>query len=148
MTKESPIKHLVVYADDDPDDLDLVEEAFSQYSVHVDLIKFQNGEEALDYLRNHLHDEIKPCLIILDINMPGMSGKEVLIRLRGMDRFLEIPVVMFTTSSSSKDIEFARRHKAGFITKPLDISQMELIAEKFIDHCAEDIRKKIRTEIK
>lgn len=145
MTHTTQTRYLVVYADDDPDDLELVEEAFSQYSGHVDLIKFRNGEAALHFFQNEMDATL--CLIILDVNMPGMNGKDVLRKIRQMENLSHVPVVLFTTSSSLKDKEFAMHYNAGFITKPLDINQMELIAEKFIDQCSDDIRKKIRTQI-
>ena len=145
MSQTTQTRYLVVYADDDPDDLELVEEAFLQYSGYIDLVKFRNGKAALHYFQNEM--DVTLCLIILDINMPGMSGKDLLRKIRLMENLSHIPVVLFTTSSSVKDMEFASHYNAGFITKPLDINQMELIAEKFIDNCSEDIRKKIRTQI-
>jgi CheY-like chemotaxis protein len=76
--------------------------------------------------------------------MPILNGKEVLKRMRSFDGFKSIPVVLFTTSSLPQDEKFARSHDAGFVTKPLDVSQMEKIAELFIDHCTDEIRKHIR----
>ena len=141
MSQAIETRHLVIYADDDPDDVELVEEAFSAYKDHVDLLTFNNGESVLQFFQNNT--DIIPCLVILDINMPGISGKDVLRKVRQMDRLSRVPAVLFTTSNSVRDMEFAMHYNAGFITKPLDIHQMELIAEKFIDHCAEDIRKLI-----
>jgi CheY-like chemotaxis protein len=79
--------------------------------------------------------------------MPVFNGKEVLTRLREIDKFKSIPVVLFSTSSQPTDINFAKRYDAGFITKPLDMQQMEIIADQFIEHCTEEIRKKIRKQI-
>ena len=76
--------------------------------------------------------------------MPVMSGKEALVRLRQMERYEEVPVVLFTTSSMPMDKSFAQHYKAGFITKPLGYEQMEIITQEFISHCAEETQKKIR----
>ena len=76
--------------------------------------------------------------------MPVINGKEALLRLREMEHFQEVPVVLFTTSSQSIDKNFAQRYNAGFITKPIDVKQMEFIADQFIDHCNDDIKNKIR----
>ena len=99
MTKYTAPKNTVVYADDDQDDIELVEEAFRQFSNNVEVITFQNGSQALSYLNNLTEEDPLPCLIILDINMPVLNGKEVLVRVRQLDKFEMIPVVLFTTSS-------------------------------------------------
>ncbi|HEV7622090.1 MAG TPA: response regulator [Flavisolibacter sp.] len=136
--------HNVVYADDDIDDLDLVKDSFRQYSNNVQVITFKDGSQVLSYLKSLSAIDTPPCLIILDINMPIINGKDVLIRIRQIERYKSVPVVLFTTSSQPQDQSFANQYNAGFITKPLGIQQMEMITEQFIDHCAEEIRKNIR----
>ena len=134
----------ILYADDDIDDLQLVEEAFSIYSPSVKLITAKDGVEALSYLFDLKEREIIPCLIILDINMPRMSGKEVLVKLRQTPDFSDVPVILFTTSSMPLDVEFSQKYKAGFLTKPVDIRQMDAIAATFIESCSEEVRSSIR----
>jgi CheY-like chemotaxis protein len=143
MTKIPP-KSLVLYADDDPDDLTLVSEAFSKYSSHVELVTVQNGAEAIDFLGGLTPDDPMPCLIILDVNMPRLNGKEALTQLRKMQGFEDIPVILFTTSSLAFDKTFATKHGAGFVSKPLNSRQMGIIIDQFVDHCAEEVRKQIR----
>jgi CheY-like chemotaxis protein len=143
MTK-IPSKNLVLYADDDPDDLTLVTEAFQKYSHNVEVVTVNDGIEALSYLKNLPEEEPSPCLVILDINMPRLGGKDVLKRVREIDRFEETPIILFTTSSMQQDKEFAVRYKAGFLSKPIDVRQMEVITDLFIDHCTEEIRKNIK----
>jgi CheY-like chemotaxis protein len=147
MTKSSTPKNIVLYADDDSDDLELVQQAFGRYSKNVEVITTNDGSQALSYLKSLSEEEPAPCLIILDINMPLVNGKEVLKKLRNMERFESIPVVLFTTSSLAQDQEFAGRYNAGFVTKPLDVTQMEAIAELFIDHCTDEIKKNIRRQL-
>jgi CheY-like chemotaxis protein len=144
MTKFLAPKNIVVYADDDPDDIELVEEAFKHYANNVEVITFRDASQALSYLKNLSDGDPFPCLIILDINMPLMSGKEALVRLRNMERYESIPVVLFTTSSMPLDKGFAQHHNAGFITKPLGYEQMAVIIKQFIDHCTDETQKKIR----
>lgn len=148
MTKSTPPKNIVVYADDDPDDIQLVLDSFSRYSTNVEVLTFRDGLQALSYLQNISGIDLLPCLIILDINMPRLDGKETLIRLRQIDVFAETPVVMFTTSFFPLDPVFAKQYKVGFIKKPLDARQMELITEQFIEYCTDEIKKKIRGQIK
>ncbi len=146
MTKSIVAKNLIIYADDDPDDLQLVLDSFSQFTTDVEVITFPDGVQALFYLQNLPDLEREPCLIILDINMPRLNGKEALIELRKTKRFQEVPVVLFTTSSLQLDKSFAERYKAGFLTKPIDIRQMEIITDQFIRYCKDEIRKKIKKE--
>jgi CheY-like chemotaxis protein len=148
MLKPVTPKNIVFYADDDTDDLELVQEAFARHTNNVEVMTAKDGLQALSYLQSLTDERPTPCLIILDINMPLLNGCEVLKRLRTtMARFDSVPVVLFTTSSSPQDQEFARRYNAGFVTKPLDISQMEMIAELFIEHCADEIRRNIRKQV-
>lgn len=144
MTKDLLPTNLVVYADDDRDDTELVEEAFRQYATNVEVLTFSNGSEALSFLKGLTEGDPSPCLVILDINMPMINGKEVLVRLRQMERYQRTPVVLFTTSSMPVDKSFAQRYNAGFVTKPLGFEQMRIITEEFIDHCTEETQRKIR----
>jgi len=144
MTKSVPTKNIVLYADDDIDDLQLVQDAFLQYANNVKVITLNDGIEALSYLKNLNEFDPGPCLIILDVNMPRMNGKEALLLIRQMKRFESVPIILFTTSNQLVDKDFAKRYKAGFITKPIHIRQMAVITDKFIDYCTEEVRKNIR----
>lgn len=146
MTQTTPPKHLVVYADDDIDDLKFVEQAFLENIANIELVTVKDGAKALDYLSQLSVLDPNPCLIILDVNMPKLNGKETLQRIRKMDRFENIPVVLFTTSSLDHDRNFALRYNAGFVTKPLDSKQMQRIADQFIEHCSDEIKKNIRRQ--
>ncbi|HVK97882.1 MAG TPA: response regulator [Flavisolibacter sp.] len=144
MTKATPPKSIIVYADDDPDDLQLLEQAFTHYSNNIEMVTVSSGFQLLSYLKGLAPFDPLPCLIILDINMPGLNGKEVLLQLRQLERFESIPVVLFTTSSSRQDKEFAGLHNVGFLTKPIDGRQMGIIADQFIDHCSEEVKKNLK----
>jgi CheY-like chemotaxis protein len=148
MSKEITPKNLVLYADDDFDDLQIVKDSFSEYSKHVELVTVTNGAQALSFLKNLPPQEQTPCLIILDINMPIMDGKETLVKIREMDSFQEVPVILFTTSSQRLDKDFASKYKAGFLTKPIDYKQMNSISEKFLQHCSDEVKKQIEKKIR
>ena len=147
MIQSNKPKSIVLYADDDTDDIELVKDAFAQHTTDVELVTFSNGIEALAFLNKLNAIDLTPCLIILDINMPLLDGKEALARLKEMKHFEQVPAILFSTSSQEKDKEFADRYGAGFITKPLNAHQMEDIIEEFIEHCAEDVRNRIRKQV-
>ena len=144
MTQTTPPTHLVLYADDDADDIKFVEESFSETTRNIELITTYNGMDLIKYLEGLNQLDPNPCLIILDVNMPLLNGKETLLRIRQMARFQDIPVVLFTTSSTEFDRSFARKYNAGFVTKPLDNTQMKNITDQFIEHCDDEVRKHIR----
>jgi CheY-like chemotaxis protein len=147
MTQSLPSKHLVIYADDDQDDVELVRDSFEKYAQNVELVSFEDGNHALQFLTRLAKEDTTPCLIILDINLPGVDGKELLKAIRDMDHYQDTPVVLFTTSSQPTDKSFARNLSAGFMTKPLSFKQMDIITDQFIEHCADDIKKKIRKQL-
>ena len=135
-------KHTIVYAEDDWDDVQFVKECFRKYSDNIELVHALNGSEALSAL-NDLHQKgITPCLIILDINMPLMDGRQALVKIKGHGHFKKVPVVMFTTSSSHLDKEFAQKWGADFITKPLRYAEVEGLAEEFARRCDVEIDRR------
>jgi CheY-like chemotaxis protein len=140
-------RHLVLYADDDIDDIQLVRDAFMNYTNKVELVCVSDGLEAISFLKSIPHSDPSPCLIILDINMPRMDGKEALVKIRQMERFEDSPAILFTTSSQSIDKAFAAKYNAGFLTKPIDYNQVDSVASTFIDQCTEEIKKNIRKQI-
>lgn len=144
MTQTTPPTHLVLYADDDIDDIKFVEESFSETARNVELVTAYNGLDLIRYLEGLNPLDPDPCLIILDVNMPLMNGKEALLKIRQMDRYQNIPIVLFTTSSTELDKSFAAKYNAGFVTKPLDNRQMKNITDQFIDHCTDEVKKHIR----
>jgi CheY-like chemotaxis protein len=131
--------HTILYAEDDHDDLFMVRQAFAQFDGSVSLVHAEDGFETLEKLKRAQADSSLPCLVILDVNMPGMDGKETLMRIKQSDVFRKIPVVLFTTSSSETDRAFAERWGARFITKPLVYSELETLANNFLRLCTSHV---------
>lgn len=135
-------KHLIIYADDDIDDVSLVKDCFKRFEDKVELIIAENGNIALQTLKTMQEQNITPCLIILDVNMPLMDGRQTLVQLKNNADFKNIPVVMFTTSSSRLDKDFAVKWGADFITKPLVYVEVEHLASELVKRCDEEIKGK------
>ncbi len=146
MTKSLPPKSLVLYADDDTDDQELIREAFDEFSSFIELVTFENGAQLLHYIERLARLQPKPCLIILDINMPVMDGKQTLKKLRGLAECKEVPVVLFTTSTLPAEADYARHHDAGFVTKPLHTRQLHLIVSQLTEHCTDSLKEKIKKQ--
>ena len=113
----------IVLADDDPDDRILVREALTEAELPTDLRTVNDGMELLEYLRREgryaTEEAPAPDLVLLDLNMPRMSGHEALEEIRRDPRLRTIPVVVLSTSSRDDDV--VRTYALGgnsFITKP------------------------------
>lgn len=123
MTAE-PSSALLLMADDDPDDRELARQALQAARVRNRLDFVQDGEELLDYLNRrgdfvHLAGETLPGLILLDLNMPRVDGREALREIKADPFLRRIPVVVMTTSRASQEV--ARAYDLGassYIAKP------------------------------
>ena len=109
----------VLLVEDDQVDAMTVKRAFRDLKVTNPLIHKLNGEEALEYLRGE--GNLKPCVILLDLNMPKMNGIEFLKIAKADDELKKIPVVVLTTSKSDEDrVETFGLSVAGYMLKPTD----------------------------
>ncbi|HUC84918.1 MAG TPA: response regulator [Candidatus Acidoferrales bacterium] len=124
----------IVLADDDPDDRQLTEEAFTENRLANQLHCVQDGEELMDYLRRRgafeqMRSEPLPGLILLDLNMPRKDGREALKEIKADPNLRRIPIVVLTTSKAEEDI--LRSYDLGvnsYVTKPVTFkSLVELV---------------------
>jgi len=117
---------VVLLVEDEPADVHLTKMAFKESKVLVDVYDVGDGVEALEFLeaKGKYDSAPSPDLILLDLNMPRMDGKTFLKRLKSLDKFKRIPVVILTTSEAETDVIASYDLGAnGFIVKPLDIEQ-------------------------
>ncbi len=118
--------------EDDKVDAMTVKRAMEEIGVIESFVHLSNGEEALDYLQSEVNE--KPCLILLDLNMPRMNGIEFLEKAREDPAIRNIPVVVLTTSREDCDIvKTFKKSVAGYLVKPVDydqfVEQMRVISE-------------------
>lgn len=116
----------ILLVEDNPGDARLTLEAFKEGKVINNLSVVNDGVEALAFLRRegaHANAPV-PDLVLLDLNLPKMDGREVLATIKADERLRTIPVVVLTTSASQDDILRAYGHHANcYITKPVDLDQ-------------------------
>jgi CheY-like chemotaxis protein len=120
---------VILLAEDDPGDQELTRRALEQSRIRNELYIVEDGEEALDYLcrRGKYGDPAsspKPDLMLLDLNMPKMDGKQLLEHMRADPNLRRIPVVALTTSKQENDI--IRTYDLGansYIVKPVNMDQ-------------------------
>lgn len=109
----------VLLVEDDAIDTMTVRRAFRDLKLSNPLAHATNGEEALDYLRNV--ENARPCVILLDLNMPRMNGVEFMKAVKADSVLKKIPIVVLTTSRDDRDIvESYKLSAAGYIVKPVD----------------------------
>lgn len=133
-------RHTILYAEDDEDDVFMIKKAFESHD-HIQIVHAGNGLDALSILREMVQQKMSPCLIILDINMPVLDGKETLARIKQDERTSKIPIVLFSTSSSQGDQQFAKKWGVELFTKPLNYGDLEEIARMFVNRCNFEINK-------
>ncbi len=122
--KAAPV--VAVLAEDNPADVLLVEEAIERYGLPIRLHVVQDGELAANYFKRTESDESAPCpsLLILDLNLPKLSGIEVLQRVRSSLKCRNIPVLIITSSDSSADREQLKGMGADrYFRKPNDYDE-------------------------
>ena len=130
----SPIEILLV--EDNPADVRLTVEALKEEKVHSTLHIVNDGEEALDFLRKQgtFSNAIRPDLILLDLNLPKIDGREVLKEIKNDEKLKSIPVVVLTASKAEEDIvKSYNLHANCYITKPVDLKQFIKVARSIQD---------------
>jgi CheY-like chemotaxis protein len=119
----------IFYTDDDKDDIAIFRDAVTEAGNEINLVTHFDGGALMHLLKN---PPPSPAMVFLDWNMPGKNGDEVLSEIRATESLREIPVLIFSTSSSDDNIEAARRLGANmYITKPNSFKEIV----KIIRHC-------------
>lgn len=127
----NPVEKTCFLIDDDIDDQEIFALALSQIGEQFQCLVANNGYEGLQILKNQIK---LPHYIFLDLNMPRMNGKECLKEIKKIDRLKNIPVIIYSTSSSIIDIADARSLGASdFITKPFSVKDLtDILRDLFI----------------
>jgi CheY-like chemotaxis protein len=126
----------IVLADDDPEDQFIIQEAMESLNAREVLCFADNGEDVWKVLEEKYKDKVVPCLIVLDLNMPKMSGSQTLARIKSDERFKDIPVIIYSTSINPVEKErclFLGAH--SYITKPVSFNESIETAKTFLQFC-------------
>ena len=129
------IERTVLLIDDDKDDLEMLQQALKEMDVEHNIIEASNGVQGLNVLSELIGKEQLPCLIVLDINMPRMDGRETLVRIKSDERLSGIPIVIFSTSSSQLDKTFFEKHNTAYFVKPINFEDLKRTAASLINIC-------------
>ncbi len=111
-----PAPHHILLIEDDHDDINFLREALDENNVNYEMETLTKGDQIIAYLQKNPQP---PDLIIMDLNLPKLHGREVLCKIREDKRFNNVPVIVLTTSSLPEDKSFCLENRADkFLTKP------------------------------
>lgn len=130
----SPIEILLI--EDNPGDVRLTKEALKEGKIRNKLTVVGDGIEAMAYLRKEkkYKNSTRPDLVLLDLNLPKLNGREVLTKIKKDPSLKTIPVVILTTSEADQDIyDSYDRYANCYITKPVDLDQFVKIVKTIED---------------
>jgi CheY-like chemotaxis protein len=125
----------ILCVDDDVDDFEMLQEALTGIEASYEIISAYDGVHALELLQQMKQCGQLPCLIVLDINMPRMDGKQTLSAIQRDSSLSSIPLVLFSTSSSELDKTFSLLKHVELITKPLTLNTLQGVAAKLLHYC-------------
>lgn len=125
----------ILCVDDDQDDRYLFCEAVKTIAPSIVILEAKNGKEALKILHEAAVHKDLPCMVVLDLNMPGMNGKETLEKIRNEPTLQQIPVKVLTSSQNPNDKIFLRNWGVEMITKPTNFKLLSHVIEGFIHLC-------------
>jgi len=129
---------VILLVEDDLADQKLIKISLRNEKIANDLYTVQTGEEGLDFLYhrgNYKDGTPQPDLILLDLNMPGMGGKEFLRRIKEDERLKQIPVVILTTSEAEKDIiDSYKLQASGYVHKPVTLEEFKEAMKKLKEY--------------
>ncbi|BAY89590.1 response regulator [Calothrix sp. FACHB-156] len=133
----------LLVVEDSNEDFRMLQRLMRRMAVQNPIYRCTNGDEVLDLLYQEGNNEkssvgIKPSVILLDLNLPGIDGRDILERLKQDTCFKEIPIVVFTTSSNPKDIELCYQKGAnGYLVKPMDAQELQKTIQAFVAYWLE-----------
>jgi chemotaxis family two-component system response regulator Rcp1 len=126
----------VLLVEDSPGDVRLTQEAFREANIEIKLHVAEDGVEAMEFLRREgIHATApRPDLILLDLNLPRMDGREVLALIKADDRLKSIPTVILTTSEAEADIVKSYHLQANcYLSKPVELEAFENLVKSIND---------------
>ena len=126
-------KPVILYAEDDQDDYEILKDALFQQTDQFNLAWAQNGTEVISYLNNQ-----SPGLIVLDLNMPVMDGKQTLKWLKENADYEKIPVMVFTTSSREEDLKLCKSYECTFFRKPTLYRDLLHVVQIMLQMCSQN----------
>ena len=128
----------LLIVEDSDEDFMVLERLMKKMSIQHPICRCIDGDQALDYIfqSGEFEDTShRPAIILLDLNLPGTDGREVLEQVKGNQAVTDIPIVVFTSSHNPRDVEFCYHKGAnGYLIKPLGREKLMDTVQAFVDY--------------
>ncbi len=136
VTGEDQPSKFILLGEDDADDQEMLKDVFTSIDATFVLFFVNNGSEIISALEKLKYDQM-PCLIVLDYNMPGLSGADILLELGRNERYKNIPKIVWSTSGSEKFRKICMELGAvDYVIKPNNLDDLEKTARYMLSVCA------------
>lgn len=121
--------------DDDPEEYELFCSALLQVAPDLQCIALDSGKDAIEKIQKE--KSFTPEFIFVDLNMPGLNGKQVLAELKDIDRIRQVPIIIYSTSSSKEDVQETKElGSSGYIVKPASYAALVETLKKVLNGSA------------
>lgn len=133
----------LLVVEDSNEDFRMLQRLMRRMAVQNPIYRCTNGDEVLEFLYqegNYQDPNVapRPSVILLDLNLPGIDGRDILERLKQDSSLRKIPVVVFTTSSNPRDIEICYQKGAnGYLIKPINVQELQKTIQAFVNYWLE-----------
>ena len=133
-------QHPLLVIEDSDEDFAALARIITKAKISSPVYRCEDGESALEFLHHQgeYQDQYlapRPSLIVLDLNLPGTDGKEVLTEIKQDENLQTIPVVILSTSSNPKDVDACYRHGvSGYMVKPMGVERLNQLVKTFLEY--------------
>jgi CheY-like chemotaxis protein len=124
----------ILIADDDQDDIDMLTTALKELESNLEVRIANNGKNVLEQLR-HANAEAVPCMLVMDMNMPRMDGRETVVALKAHEHLKNLPIVLYSTSKNKTDEMFAEKWGVRYFQKPDTVQGLNEMARSILVMC-------------
>lgn len=136
LSHASDSKKLVVYIDDDKEDVEIFSDIFNSIENELQLKSFLDPNEALAFLQSTAYEVQSICLILIDINFPLTDGFKLVEKIKALEQLSTARITFLTTSSNPTDKDKAEALGAGYFTKPDKVGGIRALVSDIIEHCS------------
>lgn len=137
------LEKILLVAEDSDEDFVVLQRFMKRLEIQTPVYRCVDGDEVLDFLyqEGDYRDTVmapRPSAILLDLNLPGLDGRELLEQLKQDESFKAIPIIIFTTSSNPEDIEWCYQRGAnGYLIKPVNSLELQKTIRGFVEYWLE-----------
>jgi two-component system, response regulator len=133
----APNTGYVLIADDDLDDIEILTTALKEMDSGLQVVIANNGRNALEQLNTIQAGGTSACVLVMDMNMPKMDGRETVVAIKNDSHFESLPILLFSTAKSKTDEMFAQKWGVHFFQKPDTVQGLNDVAKVIIGMCRE-----------